>query len=144
MDLFAGTGSVGLEALSQGAESCFFVDRLPKAIELISKNVEELNYTDRTRIYQSDVGEALDRFDSLAHRFDIVFVGPPYNTGLAEQTLTQLDALSVVNPGGIIAVEVFLKENLKDGFTNLQQIKVKEYGQTKLMIYRKLVHNSPD
>lgn len=138
LDLFAGTGSVGLEALSQGAKNCFFVDRLPEAIELISKNVEELNYSDRTRIYRSGVSEALEQFESLDHRFDIVFVGPPYETDLAEQTLNQLDELKVVNPAGVIVVEAFVKDNLEEGFDNLRQIKTREYGQTKLLIYRKL------
>ena len=138
LDLFAGTGSVGLEALSQGAKSCFFVDRLPEAIELISKNVEELNYSDRTRICRSEASDALERLGALGHRFDIVFVGPPYETDLAEKTLRQLDELQVVNPGGLIVVEVFLKEDLKDRLKSLRQIKNREYGQTKLLIYRKL------
>ncbi|MBS3813044.1 16S rRNA (guanine(966)-N(2))-methyltransferase RsmD [Candidatus Bipolaricaulota bacterium] len=136
LDLFAGTGSVGLEALSRGTRNCTFVDRSQQAISLISKNLEKLDYTDRAVVEKNDVGSALEKYDRRARRFDIAFVGPPYETNLATTTLEQLNSLKVIRPGGVIIVEVFHKDDLPGELSNLNQIDSREYGQTKLAFYR--------
>jgi 16S rRNA (guanine966-N2)-methyltransferase len=69
LDLFAGTGSVGLEALSRGAEECTFVDRLPEAVRLIKQNLAKLGLTGRAKVYQLDALEAIARFERRGKRF---------------------------------------------------------------------------
>ncbi len=137
LDLFAGTGSVGLEALSRGAKNCTFVDRSQKAISLVSKNLEKLDYVDRAVVEKSDVFSALEKYDRRARRFDIAFVGPPYDTDLAEKTLNQLNDLKVIRPGGVVIVEVFHKDDLPEELSHVSQIDSREYGQTELIFYRR-------
>jgi len=140
LDLFAGTGSVGLEALSEGAKNCTFVDRSSRSIELISKNVDTLDYTDRSNIYKDEVSVALEKFNDRARYFDIAFVGPPYDTNLAQTTMDHLDRINVIKPGGIVVVEVFFKDELSDDCDNYNRIESREYGQTKLNFYRRSLH----
>lgn len=137
LDLYAGTGSIGLEALSRGATDATFVDHFSEATKLINRNVEKLSYTDTANVYKLKVEEAIDKFHRRDRRFDIVFLGPPYNQGLAEKTLYQLRENNVVRNGGIVGVEVFFKNELEVKYYDLERIKESEYGQNKLVFYRR-------
>lgn len=136
LDLFAGTGSVGLEALSRGADRATFVDRFSEATKLINKNLEKLDYTSSANVYQMKVEAAIDKFDARDRRFDLVFLGPPYDKGLSDETLDLLGQKKVAKSGSVVAVEVFFKNDLDDSYGNLGKIKESEYGQNKLVFYR--------
>lgn len=137
LDLFAGTGSVGLEALSRGADHVTFVDRFSGATKLINKNVEKLGFSNSTNVCQMETEEALDKFDRRDRRFDLLFVGPPYGEGLEGDTLNQLGRNKVAKNRGLVAVEVFFKNDLARSYGSLVKIKESEYGQNKLVFYRK-------
>lgn len=137
LDLYAGTGSIGLEALSRGASSVTFVDSFSRATQLINRNLEKLGYESKARVYGTKVGEAIDKFDRRDRRFDIAFLGPPYNEDLAEETLNQLAGKNVVRRGGLVAAEVFFKNDLADQYGDLAKIKESKYGQNKLYFYRR-------
>lgn len=137
LDLFAGTGSVGLEALSRGASKCTFVDVSSTATNLIAKNLDKLGYTGKSNLEQGEVAATLQKFDDRARRFDVCFLGPPYGSGLAEKTLDLLDKMEVVRPGGVVIAEVFHKNSLSDEMAHLTEIDSREYGQTKLVFYRR-------
>jgi 16S rRNA (guanine966-N2)-methyltransferase len=137
LDLYAGTGSIGLEALSRGATSATFVDHFSEATKLINKNVEKLNYTGTANVYRMKAEKAIDKFHRRDRRFDIVFLGPPYDQGLAEEALYHLRGKNVVRDGGIVAVEVFFKNDLEISYDDLERIKKSEYGQNKLVFYRR-------
>ncbi len=137
LDLFSGTGGVGLEALSRGAEHVTFVDNLSESVKLIGKNVEKLEYQDSASIYEMDVRQALDKFKSRDRRFDIVFLGPPYEQGLARKTLKQLAGTNLVKNWGIAGAEVFFKTDLPESMGRLEKIDSHDYGQTSLVIYRR-------
>lgn len=136
-DLFAGTGSVGLEAISQGADSVTFVDSLDRSIEIVNKNLDLLGFTDSARTYCRETGEMIDVFDRRDRRFDIVFAGPPYGQGLAEETLEKIAEKSILEPFGILAVEVFSKKELEDSYGELEIVKKRDYGQNRLLVFRK-------
>jgi len=137
LDLFAGTGSVGLEALSRGAEHVTFVDHLPESVNLIGKNVEKLGYQKVTTLCDMEVSEAIEKFKRRDRRFDVLFVGPPYQKGLTEDTLRLLKGTNVVRKWGIVAVEVFFKTDLDQGFGDFEMIESRNYGQSRLVIYRR-------
>ena len=137
LDLFAGTGSVGLEALSQGAGYVTFVDNFDKAIEIINRNIKSLDYTEKARTYCREVDEMIDLFDRRDRRFNIVFIGAPYGKGLAEETLKDISERTILEPFGLVALEVFSKRSLKDAYGDLNLIKERDYGQNRLMIFRK-------
>ncbi len=136
LDLFAGTGSVGLEALSRGAERVTFVDNYRPAIQLISKNLDKLRFTGRADVYEKDVDEALTTFAQRDRRFDVAFVGPPYGQGFTEPTLDRIQNQGIVVVGGILVAEVFKKRELPDSIGSLSKIKEENYGQNKLVFYR--------
>ncbi|HOO55974.1 MAG TPA: 16S rRNA (guanine(966)-N(2))-methyltransferase RsmD [bacterium] len=89
LDLYGGSGSVGIEALSRGARTAVFVDNQPESVRLIRKNLESLNISDRADVIRMDVRSYL-RQPPRPERFDVVFIDPPYNTDLFEETMRLL------------------------------------------------------
>lgn len=103
IDLFAGTGALGLESLSRGAAFCLFVDQSAEARGLIRTNVEAFGLTGRTRIYRrdaTDLGEA-----GTLQPFDLLFADPPYGQGLASRALAAAAAGAWLKPGALCVVE---------------------------------------
>lgn len=137
LDLFSGTGGVGLEALSRGANRAAFVDNLHESIRMIGKNIEKLGYQDKTTVYEMDVKNALEKFKLRDRRYDLVFLGPPYGEGLTVKTLQKFKGTNIVSDWGIIAGEVFFKNDLPEKFGKIELIDSREYGQSRLVIYRK-------
>jgi len=101
LDLFAGTGQLGIECLSRGAASAVFVDQRTDAVRLIRENLAVTELQDRAQVI---CGSA---FDVLARsgRFDLIFLDPPYNTGLLERAIAQITEFDILNPHGIMAAE---------------------------------------
>lgn len=103
LDLFAGTGALGVEAISRGARSCLFVEETPEARGLIRRNVEAFGLTGVTRIYRrdaTDLGDAGNR-----PPFTLAFLDPPYGKGLAEKALASAAAGGWLAPGAVVVVE---------------------------------------
>ncbi len=136
LDLFAGTGSVGLEALSRGAAFVVFVDSSREAIEIIRRNVLELGLRDRAVILQDDVFRALERLWRQGERFDLVFIGPPYGHDLAHQTLEKLSQLDVLSDDAVVVTEVFKKERVESRYGQLVLAQERTYGDNVLKFYR--------
>ena len=104
LDLFAGTGQMGIECLSRGAVSAVFVDRRKDAAQLVKKNLDLTNLQDRARVVN---GDSLAFLAGTKERFDLVFLDPPYASGLLEQALEALTApgFDILTPYGIIVAE---------------------------------------
>lgn len=133
LDLFAGTGSVGLEALSRGAASCAFVDHSPEACELIAKNLRSLKL--QAAIYQLDAFRAIELFHRQKREFDLVFVGPPYGQGLAHHALEHLAQHPILSPHAQVITEVFKKEMLAESYGALVLADSRFYGDNRLCFY---------
>lgn len=104
LDLFAGTGQMGIECLSRGAASAVFVDRRKDASELVKKNLALTGLADRARVVN---GDSLEFLSGTKERFDLVFLDPPYASGLQEKALERLAApgFDILTPYGIIVAE---------------------------------------
>lgn len=100
LDVFAGSGALGLEALSRGASHCDFIDAAPEAIRAIRQHLSLLNATDRARVF---IGDALVWSNNNAG-YDIIFIDPPFASGLAESALSR--CIELLNPGGLVYLEV--------------------------------------
>ncbi len=107
LDLFAGSGQIGLEAVSRGAAYAVFVEHDKKAAACIEENIRFTKFTDRTKLYQADVLSAIRSMEGR-YRFDVIFMDPPYGQGLEEQVLRELSGRSLLKEGGIIIVEAAL------------------------------------
>ena len=102
LDLFAGTGQLGIECLSRGAAQAVFVDRRADAVKLIRENLKVTELTDRARVV---AGDSMEYLKSLREPFDIVLLDPPYAAGLLEPAIEHLTTFDILNPHGIIVAE---------------------------------------
>ena len=136
LDLFAGTGAVGLEALSRGAEAATFVDSSGRAIRIIRENVRRLGYQDRAKVVKADALEAIRTLARRGERFDLVFVGAPYQSGLALQAAAALGMFRPLAPEATVVVEVFHKTEPAGRYGDLRLESVRDYGETRLAFYR--------
>lgn len=132
LDLFAGTGSMGIEALSRGATQATFVDQLPEAIQLIKKNLEMCQFLDRSEIVKMNIPPPIYLPSPLPTRegkHDLIFVDPPYDKELVNPTLQWLANQKLLAPSGIVVVEHSPRE-LIHPLPNLQVYDERKYGQT--------------
>ncbi len=142
LDLFAGTGSVGIEAISRGAVSCIFVDSSADACALIEKNLKNLGLHERshpnvlTEIYQLDAFRAIALFAQQKREFELVFLGPPYGAGLAARALWHLAEHPLLSPGALVITEIFKKEILAENYGALARTDARRYGDNYLYFYR--------
>lgn len=133
LDLFAGSGSVGLEFLSNGAKKCYFVDSNIKITEILKQNITKFKITEDLEIIKSDYIEALRRFAENKIKFDIIFLDPPYKLNYIMPALTLIKKLNLLNDNGYIICE-YEEELLDIDFYNL--IKEKKYGNKNIKIYK--------
>jgi 16S rRNA (guanine(966)-N(2))-methyltransferase RsmD len=134
LDLFAGTGAVGIEALSRGAAMVQFVESSPAATELIQKNLKTLGIGNGFQIHARDVRKALR---SLAGPVSHVFVDPPYSMEkVYAETLEQLSKTGILNPDALVIAEHFKKFDPGDSFGNLRRYRTLAQGDAVLSFYR--------
>lgn len=136
LDLFAGTGSIGLEALSRGARSCAFVDISEEACWIIRKNIENLGLVQQASVYQIDALQAIELFHRQGQQFDLVFIGPPYGKELAHKTLVHLSSHPIVSAGALVVTEIFKKEKVQAEYGALKSLKERTHGDNRLWFYR--------
>ena len=133
LDLFAGTGALGLEALSRGARYCLFIEQSAAARGLLRRNVEALQLTGVTRIWRRDatkLGPA-----SNLEAFDLMFLDPPYGKGLGELALSAAHQGSWIKPGGIAVLEERTGAEVPIP-TGYEKLDVREYGDTQVIYLR--------
>jgi 16S rRNA (guanine966-N2)-methyltransferase len=135
LDLFAGTGSVGIEALSRGAQLAFFVELDRKIVETLRENLGLTGFTDRAEVLCLDVDTALQSIDKDKGRFDIVFIGAPYGKPLLGQALTRLSNTSIVEHNGVVVAEHSSRDKVSDLYGILKKFRETRYGDTILSFY---------
>lgn len=126
LDLFAGTGAVGIEAISRGAKDVFFVDENKMAIGIVKKNLSLISATDKN-VYLSNFEKALANFKKNGQAFDIIFVDPPYASNFAEQSIEKIKEMRLLNVDGILAWEHDASKNLFIE-KNYSNVVTKKYG----------------
>jgi len=131
LDLFAGSGALGLEALSRGAEFAVFVDCNRAAIDVILKNARKLN-TENFSITQRDY---LKYIKSASDKFDIIFLDPPYNKGYLTLAAEAIRECEILSPGGILVIESEVNGENVD-FDGFEIITIKTYGRIQISILR--------
>lgn len=141
LDLFAGTGSVGIEALSRGAEWAVFVERSVAAVRVIRHNLKTTQLADRARILRTDVFRLLSRPRVEETPFDFVYVAPPQYQGLWADTLLALDTEThpLLWDESLVVVQIHPKEYAPLSLTNLALTDQRDYGSTRLCFYEPFV-----
>ena len=133
LDLFAGTGALGLEALSRGAKYCLFIENSAATRGVIRSNVEALNLTGVTKVWRRDAS-ALGPAGNM-DPFDLVFADPPYGKGLAEKALRAALENKWIRNGGIAVVEEGA-ESFVDELEGYEELDRRDYGDTQIIILR--------
>ncbi len=137
LDLCAGTGSVGLEALSRGAATATFVERDRRAVGTLRSNVMSLNLTSRARVLASDVLLALRRLEAIGESFDCIFLDPPYAGDLAARCIEILAHSALLSENASIVTQAPYRTPLPEQVGMLRRIWRRRYGESSLAIYTK-------
>ena len=135
LDLFAGSGSLSLEALSRGAASALLVDDSAEAAGLIRRNLETLGFADRARIWSQPVGKALSRLTAEGAAYDAIFLDPPYDHGWVEKALMMISRGRVLQAGGIAVAEHSMRERIEERYGELTRRDRRRYGDTVLSFF---------
>ena len=134
LDLFGGTGQLGIEALSRGAASATFVDMSADACRLIKENLKRSKLDDRAKVVFSDYMQFLR---NTVEKFDIILLDPPYAEDFLENSLKMITEIDILQSGGIIVTERPLGKELSCDFAGYSRSKDYKYGNTLLTLYRK-------
>ena len=136
LDLFAGSGSIGIEASSRGAENVVFVENHVTSIALIKKNLAKCDFLKlHIDVIQKDV---LIYLTTARKKFDIIFIDPPYKTDLAEISLLSLNKKNLLKPNGIIVLEQYYKKAINHEINGLQCVKKKKIGDSAFSFFHKI------
>ena len=134
LDLFGGTGQLGIEALSRGAQSAVFVDAGSKACALIRENLKRTKMEQQGSVICSDY---LDYLKRSREKFDIIFLDPPYAEVYLENSLNLITQIDILQTNGIIVTERPLGKDLPFEFEGFTRSKDYKYGKTLITLYRK-------
>ena len=133
LDLFGGSGQIGIEAASRGAEEVIIVENSPIALSTIKKNVNKLKQNFNIEIVNS---EAIEFLEKMNKKIDIAFLDPPYGSDLLEKALGIIEP--IINEGGIIVAETMANKILDINMRKFKEIKSYKYGNIVIKIYRDL------
>jgi len=136
LDLFAGAGGVGLEALSRGAAHATFVERDPRAVAALRENVTTLGVGAIARVRRADVLRELSALYQAGERFDVVFLDPPYDTNLGETTLQALGGGGLLLAEALVIAQHFTKRAPAPTVGALAAFRTRRFGETTLTFYR--------
>ncbi len=136
LDLFSGSGAIGLEAISRGAKIVYFIEREKACIDVINENIELLKYEDRANVLRGDVFKAIREFGEIREKFDIIIMDPPYRRDLAKKALLKISVYDIIKPSGFVIAEHSKTEKLPERIDLLQLYRQISYGDTVLSFYR--------
>jgi 16S rRNA (guanine966-N2)-methyltransferase len=135
LDLFAGSGAVGIEALSRGAAKATFVELDRKAVAIIRQNLRNAGFAGETEVYALDVMRALKLLGRKPEKFDIIFIGAPYDSPALEPVLTKLAENEILNESAIVVAEHRKQHQLQNEYGKLKLFRDAKYGETVLSLY---------
>jgi 16S rRNA (guanine(966)-N(2))-methyltransferase RsmD len=130
LDLFAGTGQVGIEALSRGVEWAAFVEKRKEAVRTIHENLRRTGLSSRAKVLLSDALDGLRRLSKEDNRFDIIFVGPPQFRGFIPKTMRKIQETNVLERSGLVIAQYSRHENIPKKIDRLEQVDERHYGDT--------------
>ena len=136
LDLFAGSGNLGVEAISNGAKIAYFIDNNPEVIKVLNKNIANLDIKSKSRVILSDWKKALNTFATQNIKFDLIFIDPPYAYDVYEKILNKVSTLNLLSDDGLIIME-HSNLHLPTTYENLTLYKERNYGNKSINIYTK-------
>lgn len=135
LDLFSGTGQLGIEALSRGAARCTFLDQRKEAVALIRENLKTTGLSERAAVLQ---GDAISFLTTCREKFDLIFLDPPYQSDLLERALDAITRIDILNGNGIILCESSVEKILPQPNGPYEMGREYRYGKIKLTLYHRV------
>lgn len=136
LDLFAGTGSLGIECLSRGAKECVFVDISKESISIVKSNIKKARVENESSIINSDFNDAIKKLQVQNKKFDVIFMDPPYYKDMFVKALESIDNAKLLEYEGIIIIEHDTKDTFPERIGSLEKNRSKKYGNTTLTFYK--------
>jgi 16S rRNA (guanine(966)-N(2))-methyltransferase RsmD len=136
VDLYAGSGALGIEALSRGAVHVDFVESDPRALAVLRRNLEDLGLVASARVWRLELPKGTRRLGAALAAADLVLIDPPYGKDAIHAMLRELDSLGGLRPGCRIAAEHATRDTVPERLGRLAQERRRRYGQTAVTTYR--------
>ena len=135
LDLFAGTGAVGIEALSRGAKKAIFIEKEQKWIKIIKENLEKTENSQNAVVYKIDFLSGLKLLAKKNYLLDFIFLDPPYNKGLVNISLLEISKFPILRHNGLVIAQHYKKEKIMENLNNLRLYNQRRYGECYLSFY---------
>lgn len=135
LDLYAGSGALGIEALSRGAAEVDFVERAAAVIETLRHNLEELGLRDRSRVWGSDARGAIRQLGRRGECYQLILMDPPYASAEAEQAMAAVVEAGILSPGGALVLESS-RRHVPGEVAGLEKLDERRYGDTVMLRFR--------
>jgi len=139
LDMFAGTGALGIEALSRGAEFCVFMDINVRSLSLIGKNVHDCGFEERTKIIKWNARKNLDRVKNASPPFDLAFLDPPYGRDLLNPALSNLGRSLCLSRHAIVIAEHLKNEPISELSAYFEAVDERRYGKTVISFMKAIL-----
>ena len=135
LDLFAGTGAVGIEALSRRAKKVIFIEKEQKCIKIIKDNLEKTENSQNAVVYKIDFLSGLKLLSKKNYLLDYIFLDPPYSRGLVNISLLEISNLPILRKSGWVIAQHYKKEKVMENLSNLRLFDQRRYGECYLSFY---------
>ncbi|WP_208920186.1 16S rRNA (guanine(966)-N(2))-methyltransferase RsmD [Paenibacillus uliginis] len=135
LDLFAGTGGLGIEALSRGMERAVFIDMEPKSIDTIKANLKSTGFEPCAEIYRNEAGRAIKALEKRKYIFDLVFLDPPYRMKNGDVLMTEMATRGLLSAGALLVLEYESSYSYTEGINGFCHLRTAKYGETTVSIY---------
>ena len=133
LDLFAGSGAIGIEALSRGAHKAYFNDINPECIKVIKENLQKAKFEEKSEIFNLKSDMMLDKVKDVS--FDIIYIDPPYNSDLGIEAIKTISSYNLLKTSGVLVYETDETEAVPEIIENFEKFKCKKYGRNILNFY---------
>ncbi|MFH1395004.1 MAG: 16S rRNA (guanine(966)-N(2))-methyltransferase RsmD [Candidatus Omnitrophota bacterium] len=137
LDLFAGSGAYGLEALSRGAKQAVFVEKNKKTVSVLKENIQMLELEGHTAVLAMDVKKGLEFIWQNGQKFDVIFCDPPYSKGIVKKTLNMINHYDILKPSGLMIIEHHRDESIPPSEGNVFVCKQKSYKNILISVFQK-------
>jgi 16S rRNA (guanine966-N2)-methyltransferase len=135
VDMFSGTGSLGLEAASRGAEMCYLIDMGDTTFEMLKKNVDNLKFNDKCKCLKGDTYKYMQQFSKEGIVFDLIFIDPPYAKDMIPPAIEIIAENRLLKEDGLIVCKIDSSEEIYDGNTIIHISDLRKYGNTTVLFY---------
>lgn len=138
LDLFAGSGALGIESLSRGAEHATFIDSVRESIAVIKSNLQHTGLINQAEVYQIDFETGLKKLKEKDKKYDIIFLDPPYGKGMEFKAINWIANLQLLKENGLVILENEQKDELPQEISTLIRTDVRKYGRTAINFFKLL------